>query len=98
MLSSSYQKLVFITMGVAMLGGVAVAFWPFVRAAWEIDRFCSQMPAGTPLAGVQARVEEAGYELSAPVEGSARVNDPISGGRRSCELHFDAQVRTTTPR
>jgi hypothetical protein len=86
----SYQW-VFIGMGAMMLAGIGVAYLPFFLATRQVQTFCKELPAGASFEVVRARAEAVGYEVS-PIEGGlARLEDPQSYGRRTCNLRFGAQ-------
>ena len=74
---------VFGGMAVTMLGGVALAFWPFYSASRQMDAFCSAQVAGTPLAQVQAQAAAQGYAVAA-ASSTAVVDDSAGFGRRQC--------------
>jgi hypothetical protein len=80
-------------MAVLMLGGVAAAFWPFFAANRQLQAFCTDQVAGTPLAQVQAQAAERGYVVAAPASGAVLVDDPLGFGRRQCTLALDPQGR-----
>ena len=88
---------VFGGMGAVMLGGVALAFWPFYSASRQMDAFCSAQVAGSPLAQVQAQAAAQGYAVAA-ASGTAVVDDPAGFGRRQCTLALDAAGRVAAPR
>jgi hypothetical protein len=54
-----------------------------------MHRFCSELATGASLAEVQSKAAVLGYEVSPLVDGRAIVEDPVSYGRRTCELEFD---------
>ncbi len=86
----SYQW-VFIGMAMMMLAGVGVAYYPFFLATRQVQTFCKELPAGASIEVVRARAAEVGYEVS-PIEGGhALLEDPLSYGRRTCNLRFGAQ-------
>ena len=88
---------VFGGMAVLMLGGVALAFWPFHAANRQLQAFCSAQVAGTPRAQVQAQAADRGYVLAAAASGAVLVDDPLGFGRRQCRLALDAQDRVAAP-
>jgi hypothetical protein len=80
-------------MAAFMLGGVLLAFWPFVAANRQLQAFCSAQAAGTALAQVQAQALERGYVVAAAASGAVLVDDPLGFGRRQCTLALDARGR-----
>lgn len=77
---------------VMMLGGLALAFWPFISADRQMAAFCAGLEAGTPAAQVVAAVQAQG--LVGRIEGGLlHVADPPDMGRRHCSVALDAQQR-----
>lgn len=89
---------VFGGMTAVMLGGVALAFWPFYSATRQFEAFCSAQVTGTPLAQVQAQAAAQGYGVAAAASGTVLVDDPAGFGRRQCTLALDAQGQVAAPR
>ena len=81
--------LVYGAIAVLMVVGNLYAFWPFVVANRQLQAFCDGLPAGTPIAQVQALAGHQGYAVTPPVGGVAQVDDPPSFGRRHCTLQVD---------
>ncbi|MES2715708.1 MAG: hypothetical protein V4795_08085 [Pseudomonadota bacterium] len=80
-----------------MLGGVLLAFWPFIAANRNLQAFCTGQPPGTALQQVQASALERGYVLATVAPGVVLVDDPLGFGRRQCRLALDAQGRVLPP-
>jgi hypothetical protein len=89
---------VFGGMTAVMLGGVALAFWPFHAANRAMEDFCAAQVPGTPAAQVQAQAEARSYLVAAPASSALLVDDPLGFGRRQCMLALDAQGRVAPPR
>jgi hypothetical protein len=89
---------VFGGMAAVLLGGVALAFWPFFMASRQMDAFCSAQVAGTPLDQVQTQAAALGYGVAPAASGAVLVDDPDSFGRRQCTLALDGQGRVAAPR
>jgi hypothetical protein len=89
---------VFGGMAATLLGGVALAFWPFFSADRQLQAFCAAQAAGTPLAQVQAQAAAQGYVVATATAGAVLVDDPGGFGRRQCTLALDAQGRVAPPR
>lgn len=79
---------IYAAIGIALLLGNFYAFWPFVEAGREMDRFCDALPAGATLAQVRALAAGQGYQVDADPGGRVVIEDPRSMGRRSCTLQF----------
>lgn len=84
---------IYAAIGVLLLLGNLYAFWPFVEAGREMDRFCAALPVGATLDQVRALAAGQGYEVSAEPGGRVLIEDPRSMGRRSCTLQFGAPPR-----
>ncbi len=82
---------------VFLLGGVAAAFWPFYAAKRQLQAFCKDQLAGTPLDQVQAQATARAYVLTPAASGAVLVDDPLGFGRRQCLLALDAQGRVLPP-
>ena len=89
---------VFGGMTATLLGGVALAFWPFFSADRQLQAFCAAQAAGTPLAQVQTQAAAQGYVVAAAASGAVLVDDPGGFGRRQCMLALDAQGRVAPRR
>ena len=85
------RKPIHAAMGMMMIAGLLVAFAPFHLATQRMRAFCGELTPGISLAGVQAKAAASGYAMTPLVDGHARVADPPSYGRRTCELSFDAR-------
>ncbi len=96
--TSKLRWSVFGGMTATMLGGVALAFWPFFSADRQLQAFCAAQAAGTPLARVQAQAAAHGYAVAAAASGAVVVDDPAGFGRRQCTLALDAQGLVAPPR
>jgi hypothetical protein len=89
----SRRRLIYLVLGAfgVMLVGVNVyTFLPFVEAGRQLETFCDHLPVGISLESLRAQATAQGYEVSAGADGLVRVEDPASGGRRSCALQFGA--------
>jgi hypothetical protein len=84
------RRWIYAAIGIALLLGNIYAFWPFVEAGREMDRFCDALPAGAALDQVRALAAGQGYEVSVEPGGRVLIEDPRSMGRRSCTLQFGA--------
>lgn len=76
---------------VVLLGGTLFAFFPAMRASWEIHRFCDELPLGTASAVVLSRASARGYGVEPLEAGRVVVEHPRSLGRAYCDLSFDAR-------
>lgn len=68
------------------LTGTAVVFWPFHRAAADIESFCGSLAVGMTVAQVKASAEARGYEVSSEPGGKLRISDPRLNTDHSCAL------------
>ena len=87
---------IYAAIGVLLLLVNLYAFWPFVEANREMDRFCAGLPAGTTLDQLHALAAGQGYEVRTESGGQAVVEDPRSMGRRSCTLQFGVPPRAAS--
>jgi predicted enzyme related to lactoylglutathione lyase len=90
-ISRSIRMPMNISMLVLFLGGIGVAFWPFVAETRRMEAFCGGLPAGTSHAEIVKLAAAQDYEVSLLKDGRAEVDDPSSGGRRTCDLQFGPQ-------
>jgi predicted enzyme related to lactoylglutathione lyase len=79
------------TMFFMFLGGVIFAFYPFYLETRRMEAFCSGLPAGTSHAEIVKLALAQDYEVSPLKDNRAEVDDPPSGGRRTCDLQFGPQ-------
>jgi hypothetical protein len=66
--------------------GTAIVFWPFHRAAADIESFCGGFTSGMTVADVKARAAANGYEVSIEAGGKLRISDPRLNADHSCQL------------
>lgn len=66
--------------------GTAIVFWPFHRAAADMEQFCAGFTTGMTVAEVKARAAASGYELVIEPGGKLRISDPRLNGDHSCAL------------
>jgi hypothetical protein len=76
--------------GLALLAGLAYAFWPFVMGRGEMQDFCRTLQPGLSLSQVEASASARGYTVTAPIKSRAFVLSQRSFGRFNCELRFGA--------
>lgn len=93
MAMSVSRKLSAGSLGFVFLIGTVMAFAPFFLSSRHLQRFCEDLPIGTPRAVVEARAQAEGYEMALlPLAtGRVRLHDAQRYVRRECEIQFDAK-------
>ena len=91
MATSSTKWVIYGAIGLVLVAGNALAFWPLIEASRQMHAFCGGLGPGLSWADIQARADDLGYEVSPIAAGQALVQDPRSYGRRECQLRFDSQ-------
>lgn len=71
---------------VLFLAGTTIVFWPFHRAAADMDSFCASFTSGMTVAEVKAKAAARGYELTIEAGGKLRIGDPRLNSDHSCTL------------
>lgn len=82
------RQIGYTALGLFLAAGIAIAYWPLVRADRAMNRFCEQLPVGATLATVRQQAAAQGYTVSVNADGGVVVDDPIAEGRRQCTLQF----------
>lgn len=91
MATPSPKLVIYLAIGLVLVVGNALAFWPLVEASRQMHAFCAGLSTGMSWADIRARAGDLGYEVSPLVAGQALAQDPQSYGRRECRLRFDSQ-------
>lgn len=77
-----------------MVAGVAVGFVPYYAASREMQRFCSALAVGTPLADAQIQATARGYDVASGHDGRVLLKVPQLApqvpSKRGCELRVGA--------
>ena len=81
--------------GLVLVVGNALAFWPLIEASRQMHTFCEGLSPGMSWTDIRARADDLGYEVSPIVAGHAVAQDPQSYGRRECQLRFDGNRLAT---
>ena len=87
----STKWVIYGAVGLVLVVGNALAFWPLVEASRQMHAFCGGLGPGMSWADIRARADDLGYEVSPVVADQALVQDPRSYGRRECQLRFDGK-------
>jgi hypothetical protein len=66
--------------------GTAIVFWPFHRAAADMEQFCASVTTGMTVAQVKAQAAANGYDLVIEPGGKLRISDPRLNADHSCAL------------
>ena len=88
MIISSRRKRIGAVLGVLLLAGLGLFFWPFIAGPGQMQNFCSSLAVGASVAQVRAQSAQHGYRVSSPIEGQVFVHDPKSYGRFTCNVEF----------
>lgn len=87
----STKWVIYGAVGLVLVVGNALAFWPLVEASRQMHAFCGGLGPGMSWTDIRARADDLGYEVSPVVADQALVQDPRSYGRRECQLRFEGK-------
>jgi hypothetical protein len=82
------------TLLVVFAAVTVIVFWPFHRAATEMETFCAGFTTGMSVAQVKALAAARGYEVAIDPSGKLRVSDLRLNTNHSCELAVDSASKS----
>jgi hypothetical protein len=87
-MATSPRKRILMGLGLLLLAGLSVVFWPYLASPSKIEDFCGSLASGASFAQVQAQAAQQGYRVSSLADNRAFVHEPGSFGRFTCHLRF----------
>jgi hypothetical protein len=84
-------KWVVAAFGILLIAVTVYSFWPYWESSRAMRTYCDRVRPGMTMVDVQASAAAFDYSMTPLPDGRLLVQDPVSFGRLTCTLTFDAK-------